>query len=112
MRVFVAGGNSAMRDTAILVVLDSIAKAHKITFVAFTRVCPVGHVIERWAFSRGLLSGTLAAPNRDVFWDMVDCIVALPGAPQSLIDSARDLGRAVWYPFEGISDEQTAKSQP
>lgn len=103
MRIFVAGGTPDFRETALLPVLDAAQSRKKITLICCSKVCPVAPFLERWTWGRDILFGTLSAQNPAVFWDMVDSVIALPGTPPALLDSAVEFNKPVWEPFKNAN---------
>lgn len=99
MKIFVAGGDASVTEGALFLVLDAIREKHKITLVSYSKKCPAASIVDRWAWSRNVLYGNLMAQSPEVFWDMVDSVVALPGAPDNLLSSAKAFNKPVWAPF-------------
>ena len=110
MRIFVAGGTPDFRETALLPVLDAAQSRKKITLICCSKVCPVAPFLERWTWGRDILFGTLSAQNPAVFWDMVDSVIALPGTPPALLDSAVEFNKPVWEPFKNANTNQNSSS--
>lgn len=100
MKLFIAGGNDTVSENALRLVLDTVKSKHKLTYVAYSRAFPLTQVVERWASGTKLMYGIVQAQSQEVFWDMVDSVIALPGAPESLLESAKQYSKPVWEPFK------------
>ncbi len=108
MRLFIAGGNPEFRGTALIPVLDAAAGKKRITLLAHSKACPVAGHIEQWAWGKGILYGCLSAPTPEVFWGMVDSVIALPGTPPALLASAKEFNKPVWEPFKHAENNTSA----
>ena len=111
MKLFIAGGSQDFRGTALIPVLDAAAKAKKITLVCCSKSCPVAGHIEQWTWGKGILFGSLSAPTPEVFWAMVDSVIALPGTPSALLASAKEFNKTVWEPFKNVSTATTTQPE-
>lgn len=100
MKIFVSGGDDTVTENALRLVLDTVKDKHQLVLVACSKACPMAGVIERWAWGKNILSGRLSAQSPEVFWDMVDSVIAMPGTPQSLLDSAKEFNKPIWEPFK------------
>lgn len=108
MKVFISGGSTDFRGTALIPVLDALlAKGKKITLISHSKACPVAGHIEQWCWGKGILYGALSAPTPEVFWDMVDSVIVLPGTPQALLDSAAEFKKPIWEPFKNAAKFST-----
>lgn len=100
MKVFISGGDDTVTENALRLVLDTVKEKHKLVLVAYSKVCPVAQFVERWAWGSNILYGSLMAQTPEVFWDLVDSVIALPGTPQTLLDSAKEFNKPIWEPFK------------